>query len=318
MWHWNAPANLINQPARNGGAASTPTRRRSICRPRWRIPAGSDYQLLLRDIDAIAVELQKFEDAGVPVIWRPLHEAQGGWFWWGAHGPETFKELWHLTYDRLTNHHGLHNLIWEFTSSAAEGNHLDWYPGDDVVDMIGLDIYTDPSATMSGQWYDMLEHYNGRKMIAVSETDTLVESRRDGPVGHEMELRRAVGVGLRPMSEYANAGYSQAQLSAILQQFLEPRERDHAQRAADAALEAICAGRCRATTTATAPSTRRTSPCGAIRSDETGTSLAADGDGDGVIGDGDYAVWKLFFGESHRGARECRRFPSRRQAGCSP
>jgi mannan endo-1,4-beta-mannosidase len=76
-------------------------------------------------------------------------------------------------HDRLTNHHGLHNLIWEFTSSAAEGNHLAWYPGDDVVDIIGLDIYTDPSSSMSGQWYDVLAHYNGRKMIALSESGTL-------------------------------------------------------------------------------------------------------------------------------------------------
>ena len=173
MWHWNAPTDLINQPGQEwwrgfytdattfdlpGALANT---------------AGSDYQLLLRDIDAIAGELQKFEDAGVPVLWRPLHEAQGGWFWWGAHGPENFKQLWNLTYDRLTNHHGLHNLIWEFTSSAAEGDHLNWYPGDDVVDMVGLDIYTDASSSMSGPWYDTLDVYNGRKLIALSETGTL-------------------------------------------------------------------------------------------------------------------------------------------------
>jgi mannan endo-1,4-beta-mannosidase len=172
-WHWNAPANLVNSseyPWYRGfytqgttfdlpGALSD--------------PASNGHQLLLRDIDAIAVELQKFENAGVPVIWRPLHEAQGGWFWWGAHGPDNFKQLWNLTYDRLTNHHGLHNLIWEFTSSAAEGNHLDWYPGDDVVDMIGLDVYTDASSSMSGEWSNILEHYNGRKLIALSETGTL-------------------------------------------------------------------------------------------------------------------------------------------------
>jgi mannan endo-1,4-beta-mannosidase len=136
-------------------------------------PGSSDYNLLLRDIDAIAVQLQKFEDAGVSVIWRPLHEAQGGWFWWGAKGAAPFKQLWRLTHDRLTNHHGLHNLIWEFTSSAAEGNHLDWYPGDDGVDMVGLDVYTAEGASMSGQWNDILAHYNGRKVIALSETGAL-------------------------------------------------------------------------------------------------------------------------------------------------
>src|SRR5690606_25911046 len=118
-------------------------------------------------------ELQKYEDAGVPVIWRPLHEAQGNepdgdaWFWWGAHGPENFKTLWRVMHERLTEHHGLHNLIWEFTSSAAKSEHLDWYPGDDVVDIVGLDVYTEPSSTMNGEWYDVLEFYNGRKMLAL-------------------------------------------------------------------------------------------------------------------------------------------------------
>ncbi len=172
-WHWNAPANLINQPGKEWWRGFYTYATTFDLPGALANPSSSDYQLLLRDIDAIAVELQKFEDADVPVIWRPLHEAQGGWFWWGDHGPDAFKQLWNLTYDRLTNHHGLHNLIWEFTSSAAEGNHLDWYPGDNVVDMVGLDIYTDPSSSMSGQWYDILEHYDGRKMIALSETGTL-------------------------------------------------------------------------------------------------------------------------------------------------
>jgi mannan endo-1,4-beta-mannosidase len=180
-WHWNAPANLVNtQCGSNCGENDYPwwrgfyTKGTTFDLPgALANPTGSDYQLLLRDIDAIGTQLKKFQDAGVPVIWRPLHEAQGGWFWWGAHGPDTFKQLWRLTYERLTNYHDLHNLIWEFTSSAAEGNHLAWYPGDDVVDMVGLDIYTDPTSNMSGPWYDVLAHYNGRKMIALSESGTL-------------------------------------------------------------------------------------------------------------------------------------------------
>jgi mannan endo-1,4-beta-mannosidase len=181
-WHWNAPANLVNSgdwPWWRGFYTQGTTFDLAGALAN---PAGNDYQLILRDIDAIAVELQKFEDAGVPVVWRPLHEAQGNWteqnptgawFWWGAGGPETFKGLWRLMHDRLTDHHGLHNLIWEFTSSAAKSGHLQWYPGDDVVDMIGLDIYTDPTSSMSGEWYDVLAHYNGRKIIALSESGTL-------------------------------------------------------------------------------------------------------------------------------------------------
>ena len=171
-WHWNAPANLIDTPGHEWWRGFYTHATTFNLPGALANPAGADYQLILRDIDAIAVELQKFETAGVPVIWRPLHEAQGGWFWWGAHGPDTFKQLWNLTYDRLTNVHGLHNLIWEFTA-AVDGNHLAWYPGDDVVDMVSMDIYTDPSSSMSGQWYDILQHYNGRKLIALSETGTL-------------------------------------------------------------------------------------------------------------------------------------------------
>jgi mannan endo-1,4-beta-mannosidase len=181
-WHWNAPANLVNSsqyPWWKGFETNATTFNLSAALAN---PGSNDYQLILRDIDAIAVELQKFEDAGVPVIWRPLHEAQGNangisgsgaWFWWGAHGPDAFKGLWRLMHNRLTDHHGLHNLIWEFTSSAAKAGHEQWYPGDDVVDMVGLDIYTNRESSMSGEWYDVLAHYNGRKMIALSESGTL-------------------------------------------------------------------------------------------------------------------------------------------------
>jgi mannan endo-1,4-beta-mannosidase len=172
-WHWNAPANLVNSqewPWWKGFYTQGTTFDLTGALAN---PSGSDHQLLLRDIDAIGTELKKFQDAGVPVIWRPLHEAQGGWFWWGAHGSDSFKQLWRMMYNELTNVKGLHNLIWEYTSSAAEADYLNWYPGDDVVDMIGLDVYTDARSSMSGQWYDMLNQYNGRKMLALSESGTL-------------------------------------------------------------------------------------------------------------------------------------------------
>jgi mannan endo-1,4-beta-mannosidase len=74
--------------------------------------------------------LQKTGDA---FFWRPLHKASGSWFWWGAKGPEFCKKLYLLMYDRMVNHHGLKNLIWVWTSQQDD---YDWYPGDDVVEMI--------------------------------------------------------------------------------------------------------------------------------------------------------------------------------------
>ena len=126
----------------------------------------------------------------------------------------------------LPSHHGLHNLIWEFTSSAAEGNHLDWYPGDDVVDMVGLDIYTDPASSMSGQWYDVLAHYNGRKMIALSESGTL-------PNATSMET---YGIGWEYFSLWQD-GFLDDFTRPTNANAFERRRHHHAERAANAALE---------------------------------------------------------------------------------
>ena len=97
-------------------------------------PAG--YDMLLKDIENIAQPLLEIQAAGIPILFRPLHEASGGWFWWGASGPEVYKELWKLLYDKLTNEYGLNNLIWVWNGQAA-----DWYPGDEYVDIVGEDIY---------------------------------------------------------------------------------------------------------------------------------------------------------------------------------
>jgi len=219
MWHWNAPTDLIDTPGHEWWRGFYTHATTFDLPAALANPAGADYALLLNDIDTIAAELQKFEDAGVPVIWRPLHEAQGGWFWWGAHGPETFKGLWTLMYDRLTDHHGLHNLIWEFTSSAAEGDHLLWYPGDDMVDIIGVDIYTDPSSNMSGQWNDVLDEYNGEKIIALSETGTLPDPDEMDQWGIDWSYI-APWTWTHIMNTYSNAGYTNAQLEVILQNLL--------------------------------------------------------------------------------------------------
>jgi len=124
------------------------------------------YQSLLRDIDAIAVELGKMQDAGVPILWRPLHEASGGWFWWGASGADAYLELYKLLYDRLTNVHGLNNLIWVWNGQDAA-----WYPGDEYVDVIGEDIYPGERvyASQAGRFLKALSYTDARKIVTLSE-----------------------------------------------------------------------------------------------------------------------------------------------------
>lgn len=171
-WHWNAPTDLINQApdklwwrgfytdASTFDIAATLADKK-----------GERYQLILRDIDAIALQLKKFQDADIPILWRPLHEAPGGWFWWGAKGPGPLKELWHILYDRLTNEHQLHNLIWVYT--ATDTFNTDWYPGDQYVDVVGMDIYAKADMNMSANWSSAQPKLNGKKMVALSETGNL-------------------------------------------------------------------------------------------------------------------------------------------------
>ena len=171
MWHWNAPTDLIN----------------SGTNPWWRgfytdgstfdvqavlaDPAGARYQLLLRDIDSVAVQLRKFQTAGVPVLWRPLHEAEGAWFWWGAKGPAAYRQLWQLLYNRLTGYHQLHNLIWVYAGVQNPGN--DWYPGDAYVDIAGVDLYLPPTANISADWTGLQTRFGGRKLVALTESGNL-------------------------------------------------------------------------------------------------------------------------------------------------
>lgn len=127
-------------------------------------PAG--YQMLLDGIDAIAVQLKRLQDAGAPILWRPLHEASGGWFWWGASGPEPYIELYKLMYHRLTDYHGINNLIWVWNGQDAA-----WYPGDEYVDIIGEDIYPGEKVytSQAARFLKALSYTDTRKIIALTE-----------------------------------------------------------------------------------------------------------------------------------------------------
>lgn len=110
-------------------------------------PESDLYKQIVADMDVAAEYLKQLQDAGVVVLWRPFHEFDGKWFWWGKAGGETFVKLWRLMYDRYTNYHGLNNLIWVlgYTGNATTGS-AEWYPGDEYVDIIGADSYGDSAA----------------------------------------------------------------------------------------------------------------------------------------------------------------------------
>ncbi len=105
-------------------------------------PGTPEYAKLLKAMDRAVPYLQQLEDARVPVLWRPFHELEGGWFWWSKGGSDNFVKLWQLMYDRYTHYWGLDNLIWLLAYSGGSAYIGDWYPGDGYVDLIGPDSYT--------------------------------------------------------------------------------------------------------------------------------------------------------------------------------
>lgn len=169
-WHWNAPTDLIDGEGTEWWRGFYTYATTFDIEAVLADPDGERYQLVLRDLDAIAVQLAKFQTAGIPVLWRPLHEASGTWFWWGAKGPSAFVQLWQLMYDRLVNVNGLHNLIWVYTEGT---NDAAWYPGDTYVDIVGKDIYPEDRsvhASLVGYWQDAQNRHGGVKLITLSES----------------------------------------------------------------------------------------------------------------------------------------------------
>jgi len=129
-WHWGAPdigTGYENSKKDFDVAAA--------------LKAGTPQNIaMMRDMTHVAGLLTVLRDRGIPVLWRPFHEFSGDWFWWGKHGPDAFKALWSLMYDRFTRVHKLDNLIWVL---GWAGQNVDpaWYPGRAQVDIAGADIY---------------------------------------------------------------------------------------------------------------------------------------------------------------------------------
>lgn len=123
-----------------------------------------EYNDMIANWDKAAEALAKLRNAGVPVLWRPFHEFDGGWFWWGKKGGANFVKLWQMMYDRFTNKFGLTNLIWVlgYSGDVKSG----WYPGDDYCDIIGSDTYD--SSTHLKAW-QKLNKMNSGKPLAFHE-----------------------------------------------------------------------------------------------------------------------------------------------------
>jgi mannan endo-1,4-beta-mannosidase len=180
-WHWRDPLKNdkgFYSPNSNGSDKTTFDLTKACASTScaaWNTNS-NEYKGMVEDIDKVADYLKELQTAGVAVLWRPVHEASGGWFWWGAKGAAAFKLLYELIYSRLTTHHGLNNLIWVWNSEGADP---DWYPGDNRVDIIGRDTYVDNHGSLIGEFEKLKNLFGTKKMIALSE---------NGPVPYPANL----------------------------------------------------------------------------------------------------------------------------------
>ncbi|OKP97081.1 glycosyl hydrolase [Paenibacillus sp. P46E] len=134
-------------------------------------PGTPQYKSLLASLDEVAVYLGELRDAGVPVLWRPYHEMNGNWFWWGQ--KDNFSKLWDITYDRMVNKHKLNNLLWVWNPNAPNewaDPYSAYYPGADKVDILAADIYNNDYK--QSYYSDLLNLADG-KPIGIGESGEL-------------------------------------------------------------------------------------------------------------------------------------------------
>lgn len=136
------------------------------------------YKLLIADVDKISKRFLSLQDSGVAIVWRPLHEAAGGWFWWGTAGADCYKALYRTVFDRMVNQNGVKNALWTWNIERDPSLGYDvsalnpkWYPGDDVVDIVGVDIYNNSGDHKSNATYfnKIVSDIGATKLIALTE-----------------------------------------------------------------------------------------------------------------------------------------------------
>lgn len=118
---------------------------------------------VVQDIDTVSEKLSTLRDEGIAVLWRPLHEASNGDFWWG-NDKEAYKWLWKLMYERQTKYHKLNNLIWVWSAQNA-----DWYVGDKYCDVLSCDVYDDGNKDAQVNIMLFLQSISKNKPITMSE-----------------------------------------------------------------------------------------------------------------------------------------------------
>lgn len=200
-YHWMKPGNPEGSAWVGGGRGTGP-----VDLAKAITPGTEEHGAIMADLSVTADYLKQLADARVPVLWRPLHEIDGSWFWWtDTETPENTAALWRLMFDYFVNARELHNLIWVY--NAAHVSHglkkrdatmedqvayrKSFYPGAEYVDIASIDTYSNPKLGWGKSWedarrpaYEMMQQVAPGKMLAVGEDSALLNpdiAQKDGP-----------------------------------------------------------------------------------------------------------------------------------------
>jgi mannan endo-1,4-beta-mannosidase len=150
-------------------------------------PGTEEYKAVMRDLKWHGDYLEELKKADIPVLFRPLHEIDGGWFWWtDEEKPENTAELYRIIFNYYVKERELNNLIWVYNAGlkcAGEGKDVEavetrkrFYPGPEYVDISGIDIYPNdwfgwdmPQDSSYPRAYEIMKEVSPGKMLAFSE-----------------------------------------------------------------------------------------------------------------------------------------------------
>ena len=171
-WHWYSPIGGVDK--------AFYSKNTDFDASRALIEGTPENIAMNSDLDHMAELLKPFCDKHIPILWRPFHEAEGDWFWWGVKGHEVAKELYRYMFRYYTEKHHLDNLIWVWNSPVPEG-----YVGDEYCDIISRDQYPPKHAydAFRDKYDELVQITKAEKGAAIAETgiipdaDALMETK---------------------------------------------------------------------------------------------------------------------------------------------
>lgn len=176
-WHWRDPSYETDMFYSRGEAGDTKFDFTVAMNADGSWKTSSEiYKNMIKDIDVIADYFLALQDKGVAGIFRPLHEASGGWFWWGKQGGANYAKLYQLIRHEMVDVKGVHNLIWVWNPQSVADT--DWNPGAENYDVISIDIYNKAFDYQSNYvvFNNLKKMSDYKKLIALSENGPVVDA----------------------------------------------------------------------------------------------------------------------------------------------